>query len=167
MYDKSNRYCKAVINQLEINNCLLKKKKDMNRSTNFATNTRIPFKKLYNLRKQQKIYMAFGLVMSSNTQQKKPTYPIRNIHYFKHWLLQFYTFTLRRTFFQRTKRHSVKWTSDHPPLPGNREEKTPAGVILQQEVLVRNKELTSSHKPGFWRGQQEVNKRWETAVQRS
>ena len=45
MYDKSNRYCKAVINQLEINNCLLKKKKkDMNRSTNFATNTGIPFK---------------------------------------------------------------------------------------------------------------------------
>ena len=56
----------------------------MNRSTNFATNTGIPFKKLYNLRKQQKIYMACGLVMSSNTQQKKPTYPIRNIHYFKH-----------------------------------------------------------------------------------
>ena len=56
----------------------------MNRSTNFATNTRILFIKLYNLRKQQKIYMAFGLVMSSNTQQKKPTYPIRNIHYFKH-----------------------------------------------------------------------------------
>ena len=27
MYDKSNRYCKAVINQLEINNCLLKKMK--------------------------------------------------------------------------------------------------------------------------------------------
>ena len=72
MYDKSNRYCKAAINQLEINNFLLKKKKDMNRSTNFATNTGIPFKKLYNLRKQQKIYMAFGLVMSSNTQQKKP-----------------------------------------------------------------------------------------------
>ena len=138
----------------------------MNRSTNFATNTRILFIKLYNLRKQQKIYMTFGLVMSCNTQQKKPTYPIRNIHYFKHWLLQFYTFTLRRTFFQRTKRHSVKWTSDHPPLPGNGEEKTPAGVILQQEVLVRNKELTSSHEPGFCRGQQEVNKRWETAVQR-
>ena len=138
----------------------------MNRSTNFATNTRILFIKLYNLRKQQKIYMTFGLVMSCNTQQKKPTYPIRNIHYFKHWLLQFYTFTLRRTFFQRTKGQSVKWTSDHPPLPGNGEEKTPAGVILQQEVLVRNKELTSSHEPGFCRGQQEVNKRWETAVQR-
>ena len=42
----------------------------MNRSTNFATNTGIPFKKLYNLRKQQKIYMTFGLVMSSNTQEK-------------------------------------------------------------------------------------------------
>jgi hypothetical protein len=42
----------------------------VNRSTNFTTNTRIPFKKLYNLRKQQKIYMTFGLVMSSNTQQK-------------------------------------------------------------------------------------------------
>ena len=42
----------------------------MNRSTNFTTNTRIPFKKLYNLRKQQKIYMTFGLVMSYNTQQK-------------------------------------------------------------------------------------------------
>ena len=58
----------------------------MNRSTNFATNTRILFIKLYNLRKQQKIYMTFGLVMSCNTQQKKPTYPIRNIHYFKYWL---------------------------------------------------------------------------------
>ena len=138
----------------------------MNRITNFAANTGIPCKKLYNFRKQQKIYMAFGLVMSSNTQQKKPTYPIRNIHYFKHWLLQFYTFTLRRTFFQRTKGHSIKWTSDHPTLPGNREGKTPSGVILQQEVLVRNKELTSSHQPGFCRGQQEVNKRWETAVQR-
>ena len=42
----------------------------MNRSTNFATNTGIPFKKLYNLRKQQKLSMTFGLVMSSNTQQK-------------------------------------------------------------------------------------------------
>ena len=42
----------------------------MNRSTNFATNTGIPFKKLYNLRKQQKIYMTFGLVMSSNTHKK-------------------------------------------------------------------------------------------------
>ena len=38
---------------------------------------------------------------------------------------------------------------------------------LQQEVLVRNKELTSSHQPGFCRGQQEVSKRWKTAVQRS
>ena len=56
MYDKSNRYCKAVINELEINNCLLKKN-EMNRSTNFATNTGIPFKKLYNLRKQQKVCM--------------------------------------------------------------------------------------------------------------
>ena len=27
MYDKSNRYCKAVINELEINNYLLKKMK--------------------------------------------------------------------------------------------------------------------------------------------
>ena len=42
----------------------------MNRNTNFATNTVIQFKKLYNFRKQQKIYMTFGLVMSSNTQQK-------------------------------------------------------------------------------------------------
>ena len=42
----------------------------MNRSTNIATNNGVPFKKLYNLRKQQKTYMAFGLVMSSNTQQK-------------------------------------------------------------------------------------------------
>ena len=38
---------------------------------------------------------------------------------------------------------------------------------LPQEVLVRNKELTSSHQPGFCRGQQEVRKRWQTAVQRS
>ena len=38
---------------------------------------------------------------------------------------------------------------------------------LPQEVRVRNKELTSSHQPGFCRGQQEVSKRWETAVQRS
>ena len=42
----------------------------MNRSTNIATNKGVTFKKLYNLRKQQKIYMAFGLVMISNTQQK-------------------------------------------------------------------------------------------------
>ena len=42
----------------------------MNRNTNFATNTVIQFKKLYNFREQQKIYMTFGLVMSSNTQQK-------------------------------------------------------------------------------------------------
>ena len=42
----------------------------MNRSTNIATNNGVPFKKLYNFRKQQKTYMAFGLVMSSNTQQK-------------------------------------------------------------------------------------------------
>ena len=42
----------------------------MNRNTNFAANTVIQFKKLYNLRKQQKIYMTFDLVMSSNTQQK-------------------------------------------------------------------------------------------------
>ena len=38
---------------------------------------------------------------------------------------------------------------------------------LPQEVLVRNKELTSSRQPGFCRGQQEVSKRWQTAVQRS
>ena len=69
MYDKSNQYCKAIINQLKINNCQ-KKKSDMNRNTNFATNTVIQFKKLYNFREQQKIYMTFGLVMSSNTQQK-------------------------------------------------------------------------------------------------
>ena len=68
MYDNSNQYCKAVINQLKINNL---KKGEMNRNTKFATNTIIHFlKKLYNLRKQQKIYMTFGLVMSSNTQQK-------------------------------------------------------------------------------------------------
>ena len=42
----------------------------MNRSTNIATNNGVPFKKLYNFRKQQKIYMAFGLVMSSNTTKK-------------------------------------------------------------------------------------------------
>ena len=42
----------------------------MNRNTNFAANIVIQFKKLYNLRKQQKIYMTFDLVMSSNTQQK-------------------------------------------------------------------------------------------------
>ena len=86
-----------------------------------------------------------------------------NINYLKHWLLELYTFTLWRTLFKRTKRLTMKWTTDHPPLPGNREEKALAGVILQQEVLVRNKELTSYRQPGFWRGQ----KRWETAVQRS
>ena len=100
--------------------------------------------------------MTFGLVMSSNTQQKKPTYQIMNINYLKHWLLQFHTFTLWRTLFERTKRQTVKWTTDHPPLPGNREEKTLAGVIFQQEVMVRNKELTSYHQPGFWRGQKEM-----------
>ena len=42
----------------------------MNRNTNFATNTVIQFKKLYNFREQQKIYMTCGLVMSYNTQQK-------------------------------------------------------------------------------------------------
>ena len=114
----------------------------MNRSTNFATNTGIPFKNytIWENNKRSTWPLVWWWVL---TQQKKPTYPIRNIHYFKHWLLQFYTFTLRRTFFQRTKGHSVKWTSDHPTLPGNREEKTPSGVILQQEVLVRNKELTA------------------------
>ena len=79
-----------------------------------------------------------------------------NINYLKHWLLQFYTFTLWRTLFERTERQTVKWTTDHPPLPGNREEKTLAGVILQQEVLVRIKELTSYHQLGFWRGQQQM-----------
>ena len=58
------------MNQLEINNCLKRERDEMNRSTNIATNNGVPFKKLYNFRKQQKIYMAFGLVMSSNTQQK-------------------------------------------------------------------------------------------------
>ena len=38
---------------------------------------------------------------------------------------------------------------------------------LPQEVLVSNKELTSSLQAGFCRGQQEVSKRWQTAVQRS
>ena len=99
--------------------------------------------------------MTFGLVMSYNTT-KNPTYQIRNINYLKHWLLQFYTFTLWRTLFERTKRHTIKWTTDHPPLPGNREEKALAGVILQWEVLVRNKGLTSYHQPGFWRGQKEI-----------
>ena len=41
-------------------------------------------------------------------------------------------------------------------MPGNREEKTLAGVILQQEVLVRIKELTSYHQPRFWRGPKEM-----------
>ena len=58
------------MNQLEINNCLKRERDEMNRSTNIATNNGVPFKKLYNFRKQQKTYMAFGLVMSSNTQQK-------------------------------------------------------------------------------------------------
>ena len=48
------------------------------------------------------------------------------------------------------------------PLPGNREEKN----TYHRRFLIRNKELTSSHLPGFCRGQQEVSKRWETAVQR-
>ena len=61
-----------------------------------------------------------------------------------------------RTLLERTKRHTVKWTNDHQPLPGNREEKTLAGIILQQEVLVRNKELTNYHQPGFWRGKKEI-----------
>ena len=47
------------------------------------------------------------------------------------------------------------------PYQATEKRKTP------QEVLVRNKELTSSRQPGFCRGQQEVNKRWKTAVQRS
>ena len=46
MYDKSNQYCKAMVNQQKINNCL--KKGEINRNTNFATNTIIQFKKLYN-----------------------------------------------------------------------------------------------------------------------
>ena len=59
----------------------------MNRNTNFATNTVIQFKKLYNFRKQQKIYMTFGLVMSSNTQQKSQLtklgiYIISNIDFY-------------------------------------------------------------------------------------
>ena len=58
------------MNQLEINNCLKRERDEMNRSTNIATNNGVPFKKLYNFRKQQKTYMAFGLGMSSNTQQK-------------------------------------------------------------------------------------------------
>ena len=70
MYDKSNRYCKAVINQLEINNCLLKKKKRHEQKHKLGNQHRNSIQKLYNLRKQQKIYMAFGLVMSSNTHKK-------------------------------------------------------------------------------------------------
>ena len=49
-----------------------------------------------------------------------------------------------------------------PPYQATEERKH-----LPQEVRVRNKELTSSHQPGFCRGQLEVSKRWETAVQRS
>ena len=57
---------------------------------------------------------------------------------------------------RENQKQTVKWTTDHPPLPSNREKKTLAGVILQQEVLVRNKELTSYHQPEFWRGQKEM-----------
>ena len=57
---------------------------------------------------------------------------------------------------RENQKQTVKWTTDHPPLPGNREKKTFAGVILQEEVLVRNKELTSYHQPEFWRGQKEM-----------
>ena len=40
-------------------------------------------------------------------------------------------------------------------------------IVQETGIRVRNKELTSSQQPGFCRGQQEVSKRWETAVQRS
>jgi len=53
------------------------------------------------------------------------------------------------------------------PMPTHPYQAAEERKHLPQEVRVMNKELTSSHQPGFWRGQQEVNKRWETAVQRS
>ena len=71
----------------------------MNINTN--CNKQFHLKNYKIFRKQQKIYMTFGLVISSNTRQKKPTYRI--INYLKHWLLQLYTFTLWRTLLERTK----------------------------------------------------------------
>ena len=41
-------------------------------------------------------------------------------------------------------------------MTGNRKKKTLAEVILQQEVLVRNKELISYHQPEFRKGQKEI-----------
>ena len=55
MYDKSNQYCKAVINELEINNCLLKKKRHEQKHK-LCNQHRNSIQKLYNLRKQQKIW---------------------------------------------------------------------------------------------------------------
>ena len=70
MYDKLNWYCKAVINQLEINNFKKEREMKWTEAQTLQLTTEFHLKKLYNFRKQQKIYMAFGLGMSSNTQQK-------------------------------------------------------------------------------------------------
>ena len=43
-----------------------------------------------------------------------------------------------------------------PTLARQQRRENIAGVILQREVLVRNKELTIYHQPGFWRDQKEM-----------
>ena len=96
----------------------------MNRNTNFATNTIIRLKKknytIWENNKRSTWPLVWWWVLTHN---KKPTYQIRNINYLKHWLLQFYTFTLWRTLFERTKRHTVKWTTDHPPCQATEKRK--------------------------------------------
>ena len=79
------------------------------------------------------------------------------INYLKHWLLQFYTFTLWRTLFERTTRQTMKWTTDHPPLPGNREEKqTTCRSHLTTGSPGKEQGTISYHQPGFWRDQKEM-----------
>ena len=117
---------------------------------------RIQFLKNFkNFRKQQKSTwpLVWWWVLTHN---KKANLPNCKYKLFKTLIFTIYTFTLWRTLFERTKGQTVEWIPDNPSLPSNREEKTLSGVILQKEVLVRNKVLTSYHQPGFWRDQRET-----------
>ena len=99
----------------------------MNINTN--CNKQFHLKNYKIFRKQQKIYMTFGLVISSNTRQKKANLP--NYKLFKTLtFIILYIYSVE-DLTRENQKQTVRWTTDHPALPGNREKKTLAGVILQ------------------------------------
>ena len=143
----------------------------MNRNTNIATHTVIQLQKKKKERERERNYkhfrkitnlsMTFGLVISSNIQQKKPTSPnceyvISHIYNFEHLLCE-------GPYLREAKDKLVN--EPLTTIPGQAAEK---GKHFQESSSnrrswsgSRNSQTTSSQDSG------EVEKRQETPIQRS